>query len=127
MKPRKDLVLLGTLATVLSGCEVPGFCTLEVLPAIEVTVVDDETGAPAAEGVVGLVFDGTYSDSLHLGYRSSTGDWLGLRGAYERPGDYLIVLRKPGYRDWVMSHVRVGEDACHVLTRTVVARLQRAP
>ena len=127
MKPRKDLLLLGTLAAVLSGCEGPGYCTLEAVPGIEVTVVDAETGAPAAEGVDGRVFDENFSESLGPGGYSSTGELLVLAGVHERPGDYVIRLRKPGYRDWVMSHVRVGKDDCHVITRTVVARLERAP
>ena len=123
--------ILCLLPALMAGCDMPGApggaCTADVRPAIEVEVVDAVTGAPAAEGVDGWVFDGSYSDSLRLSRASSTGEWLSLSGAGERPGEYLIRLRKPGYRDWVMSHVRVGEDVCHVITRQVVARLQRAP
>ena len=123
---RATLCLLPAL---LAGCDMPGApgaCTAHVAPAIIVEVLDAETEAPAAEGVEGWVFDGSYSDSLRLSGMTSTYEWLTLSGAPERPGEYLIRLRKPGYQDWVMSHVRVGRDECHVLTRTVVARLQRA-
>jgi hypothetical protein len=95
------------------------------VPAIVVEVIDAETGAPAAQGVDGRVFDGSYSDSLQP-QRSALGVVLSLSGAGERPGTYVIRLRRPGYQDWTMTHVRVTEDACHVRTRLLVARLQRA-
>ncbi|HET9327547.1 MAG TPA: hypothetical protein VFQ05_12305 [Candidatus Eisenbacteria bacterium] len=101
MKPLKDLLLLPALAAVLTSCDLPGApgaCTHDFVPGIVVEVYDAETGARAAEGVDGWVFDGSYSDSLHLDRKSSTGEWLSLSGAGERPGDYVIRLRKPGYR-----------------------------
>ena len=120
------------LMTLLTGCNVPftpagpGGCSTDFVPAVEVEIIDAETGSPAAEGVDGRVFDGAYSDSL-TPKRSAVGGLLSLAGAGERPGLYFIRLRKPGYRDWVMSRVQVGKDECHVITRTVVARLERAP
>jgi hypothetical protein len=48
-----------------------------------------------------------------------------LTGAGEHAGIFRVTVRKPGYRDWVRSGVRVTRDACHVQPTTLTALLQR--
>ena len=50
-------------------------------------------------------------------------DTLILYAAVDRPGTYSVLVRSPGYSDWLRTTVDVTADACHVRTVTLTARL----
>jgi hypothetical protein len=129
------LILVGS-AVLLSGCGATdeGFgCAAVALPAIEVTVVDAQTGAYAAKGAVGTVQDGSFTAPLQVI------GWLGppvpggaqipttLGGPYERAGTYTVRVEKPGYATWERSSVRVTKGPCNVNTVRLQADLQPLP
>ena len=40
--------------------------------------------------------------------------------------NYVVTVRKPGYRDWIQSVVQV-RDTCSLETKRFTARLERSP
>lgn len=50
-------------------------------------------------------------------------DSMPLLGAGERAGIYRVIVRKPGYAEWIGAAI-VTEDECHVRPTTLTARLQ---
>lgn len=104
-----------------TGCALGGEnCTADYRYGLTVVVLDSVTGASATDSAVVTAQDGMYIDTLALSF-----DSLAFVGAGERSGRYAITVVKPGYRDWVRTGVRVGEDGCHVRGVSVEARLQR--
>jgi len=93
-------------------------CTLEARAGINVTVVDDATGAAITNGS-GVAREGTFVEQLQ-----SFGGQLG--GAYEREGTYDVSVTAPGYQTWLREDVTVGADECHVIPVRLTARLVRA-
>lgn len=103
---------------VLGGCgEIFGIsCTSELRFNLVVEVRDSLSGAPAAWGATGIA-------EHQGGTRTELGpaiDSLTLHGSWgqEQAGDYNVTVRKPGHRT-VLVRTEVGENACHVETRTV--------
>lgn len=114
------------------GCvpiEEPLFCSKEVRPGIRVEVRDSLTGEPAACGATLLLQDRKFSEIIEPNSRDcSTSPWDSaewLQGAFERVGVYNVIVRKPGYVDWLESGVVVTKDRCHVRTRKLEAMLTR--
>jgi len=93
-------------------------CTAEARAGINVTVVDDATGA-AITSASGVVREGTFVEQL----QSFGGQ---LSGAYEREGTYDVSVTAPGYQTWLRENVTVGADECHVIPVLLTARLVRA-
>jgi hypothetical protein len=94
-------------------------CTGGVVRAIEVSVFDAQTKAPAADGAVGTVRDGGYMETLRVvGFISSgrpeTSTALTLGGAEERPGTYTVRVETAGYEPWEVTGIRVRKGVCHV-------------
>src|SRR5918993_476422 len=95
-------------------------CTTDFRFGLAVHVKDSSTGAWAASGARLL----TYLQSTPVDTGTSFGtayppgrpdlDSMPLVGAGERPGTYRVIVRKPGYIDWVRTGVRVTSDECHV-------------
>ena len=123
------LFLLGAFS--LSACDavLPPFgCTAEAIPAVEVTILDAATGAPAACDALLVARDGAYVDSV------SVRRWLSLPpgdttdvcriqpapdrlyAAGQRPGTYSLRVEKPGFVPWEQRGVRVRSTPCHVET-----------
>ncbi len=120
MAPRLPLYL----CLLLLACNDPfdGFaCTASIEPAIEVFLVDGQTGMEGLPGVAlmagpfGTVRDGGYVDSLRVA--SFSEDTLhSVWAAPERPGRYDVLVRIGGYGDWRVLGVTVEGGVCHVQT-----------
>jgi hypothetical protein len=118
------LLMMGTLAVVGAGCSdfgAAGGCTTEARPALVVTVADATTGAPIEEATVTVV-DGAYVEELD----PSAGFEGQYSAAHERAGVYDIEISSDGYATLRLEDVEVTEDSCHVRTRELEVRLQRA-
>lgn len=132
MPSARLLLLVPALA--LAGCDAfgPRECTLDVRPAIEVSIRDAATDEYLAGSASGAVTDGAFRDTLRFsrGHSLPGSDgrtvWTALRAADERPGTYRVEVVVPGYDMWVREGVRVRDGDCHVRTVTLDARLQRA-
>ncbi len=117
MAPRLPLYL----CLLLLACNDPLGCTASIEPAIEVFLVDGQTGMEGLPGFAlmsrpfGTVRDGGYVDSLRVAIFSE--DVLySIRAAPERPGRYDVLVRIGGYGDWRALGVTVEGGVCHVQT-----------
>jgi hypothetical protein len=99
------------------------YCPAIARPAIEVDVRDADTGAPAANGASGEVREGTFVEALEV-LPSTSGDALTMVGAWERPGEYTVLVQKPGHRQWTADDVRVTRGLCNVETVKLIANLE---
>lgn len=106
-------------------------CSYQMLPAVAVEISDAQTGRTLAAHAVGILRDGTYTDSLQLHDGSCYGPTEAAPrfrcGAYERSGTYEVQVTHEGYRPWSLSGVAVTKDECHVKTVVVSAKLVPAP
>jgi len=94
-------------------------CTLEVRPALVITLIDDNTEAPI-DGATIQVSDGDFDTTLRQ--FEPGGEY---EGPGERPGTYEINIVREGYQTLNFKEpVSVGEDECHVLTQSFIVRLQ---
>ena len=112
------------LLVALAGCDGPSsVCTMEMRPGLQVTITDSTSGEPRAGAALAIARDGAYADTLDPGV--SNGDVMITRqGAYERQGIYDVVVRAPGYRDWIQQGVMVRSGQCHVSVARLEAKLQ---
>jgi hypothetical protein len=116
-------------------------CAAEVVSAncvdvayvgIALSFEDSSTGAryPFMD-VVAVASEGAFRDTARAA--SITGDphsRTGVGLVIERAGTYDLTVQAAGYTLWTASNVRVREEdnPCrHVITRTIVARLQAMP
>ena len=95
-------------------------CTLEVRPALVITLIDDNTEAPI-DGAVIQVTDGDFSTTLVQFEPGGS-----YEGAGERTGTYNINIVREGYQTLNFKDPVnvVDEDECHVLTQSFIVRLQ---
>lgn len=88
-------------------------------------MTDSVTGAPAAAGVTGVVWNeySTFSLEEDFGVLSAQSTTL---TAWATVGTYRVRLEKAGYQPWTVNGIRVQKDGCERLVRTVHldARLQ---
>ena len=114
-----SLVLTASLA--VGACDGdPVACTEQAVAAIEVSVRDSTSGAPAGRGARIVAKDGAYADTSR-----ATASYDGPYPlALERSGTYTVTVEQQGYRTWSQSGVSVSRDRCHVRTATLTARLQ---
>lgn len=119
------------VAMLLSAVLMLGACDDDMLcpgtrnwPAVTVNVTDSITGAPAVEGAIGVLRDGTYIDTLRASTWNS--DWvpIAMSGAIDRPGRYTVEIYKVGYKDWRREGVEVEEGTCGVKGKLLEAGLQ---
>jgi hypothetical protein len=129
LRPILTLAPLGVVA----GCGWPfasGGCSASLQPAIEVEIRDARTSVPLAGLARGIVRDGAYVDSLmpaaFLSPDDVAGSMISRQAALERPGTYMVLIERVGYRPWVAVGVQVDGSACHVKTRRLQARLMAA-
>ena len=120
MRRRAFAVLPVALAGCVSFGTESSMCTDEARPGLSIEVRDSVSGAGLAEGTLAIARAGAYADTL-------SGVGAHVWGAHERPGTYDVSLSRPGFRTWIVSDVRVEQDACHVITERLVARLQPLP
>ena len=116
------LVLTALLGT---GCDavLPGGCTAEAVPAIEITVVDAETGLGAPDGASGTLSDGTRTDSLFNYGREPNGSEVLVGGG--SAGTYAVRVTNAGYQTWSRDGVRVRGGDCGPQTVRLTAELDR--
>jgi len=110
---------------VVGACDVfdSQVCTAHIAPGITVTITDSVSGEPRAADAVALAREGAFVDTLGpAGFQANV--MVSRQGAYERPGFYDVVVRAPGYADWVQSGVIVRPGDCHVNGVQLTARLQ---
>ncbi|HIF38248.1 MAG TPA: carboxypeptidase regulatory-like domain-containing protein [Gemmatimonadetes bacterium] len=94
----------------------PVMCTKDMRAGIVLTVVDEVTGNPALSGSTITLQDQSYVETLPQG--SSAGAW-------ERKGNYDIIISHPDYLTWLRQNVLVTADECHVHTVEIEAKLKK--
>ena len=106
----------------------PVVCTAEVVPGLYIDITDAATGRPAACGASVVISDGAYvetaTDFCDQAFGPLPPSWM--LGAFERPGEYTIVIKAPGYDDWRQEGVVVTADECHVQQVRIDAELMPA-
>ena len=113
------------LPLVLGACDIfdSQLCTAHIAPGITVTIIDSVSGDPRAAEAVAVAHEGTFADTLGpAGFQGNV--MVSRQGAHERPGTYEVVVRAPGYADWVRRNVFVRPGECHVKAAQLEARLQ---
>ena len=94
--------------------------------AVEVAVLDARSGLPAAAGAVLLLYSPSGS-TTRVDSVVGTRDADVLRGGWDRPGRYTVVVRKADSRPWTRSDV-IAEAGCPSLrTVSLTARLEAVP
>lgn len=116
---RNAILPLFLLTGSLFACEGPfGItCTTEARASFSITVIDAATGASLAPRALVRVRDGAFEETLE-----THGGGI-YTGVYERAGRYDVFVTHPGYAEWRDTDVRVEAGECHVITRTLIARL----
>ena len=94
----------------------PVMCTKEMRAGIVLDIVDELTGNPALSGSTITLQDQSYVETLSQG--SSAGAW-------EREGNYDVIISHPDYLTWLRRNVLVTADECHVHTVEIEARLKK--
>lgn len=113
----------------LLGCSAftdPIVCTLEARPSVSVYVRDSISNQPIASGATLILTDGSFVDSTTVPAGDPAWDPYPVttQRTYERPGRYVVTVRRAGYSNWTRADVVVQRDECHVRTVTLTARLQ---
>jgi hypothetical protein len=118
MRAAKRIRLVPALA-LLAACEEDGtgICPAVVVPALEVTVVDDGSGANVSDAARGWWISGEQSRSLE---GSPLG---GPLLAYGPAGRYALIVQHAGYQTWGRDDIRVVPGECGPQTVQVIARL----
>lgn len=122
---RRTIAGAALLSLTLAGCDVfsPRACDLGIEPAVEVEIVDAESGEPVAQGAKGVIRDGAYVDSLRP-YRSrGDGTVLSLGAGDARSGVYRVEVVRDGYAPWQRDGVRARRGDCGLETAHVRAAL----
>ena len=96
----------------------PVMCTKEMRAGIILNVVDGLSGNPALSGSTITLQDQSYVETFPRG--SSAGAW-------ERKGNYDIIISHTDYLTWLRRNVLVTADECHVQTVKIEAKLQGRP
>jgi len=103
-------------------------CT-SILPfSIVAYVTDSVTGRPAAQGATLVAVDGAFTDSVvgaFSGSDATTRTDLAL--ALQRPGTYIVTVRKPGYASWEQRAVALQFDRCGKPTPQRVFQARLSP
>lgn len=112
---------------VLQGCDVgSSTCESDFEPAVKVTVRDSVTDGLITLGAFGVLEDGSYRDVML--YHTDASNLPSLWGGLGRVGTYTVTVTRDGYVSWQRTGVVVHtQDACHLGTAYMVARLVPAP
>lgn len=94
------------LLTVVSGC-FSSDCDDSANPGIEL-VLKNITGDLIVDGVTVVITDDDYSETLTVDTDFS--------GAYERPGNYSLLITGDQYEPYVKNNIIVWDGDCHVKT-----------
>ena len=133
MNRRRNIFLsLKTVVSVfgLMECEEfaaePIMCTKEMRPSIFITITDKDTGAKVTRSTITLQ-DGDYVETLTTTSTGAGGPANQVSGAWERKGNYDIIVSNPNYLTWLRRNIPVTSDECHVHTVMVTANLSPKP
>jgi hypothetical protein len=113
-------------ALALSSCRNSVTCDAALVPAIQLTARDGQTGAfIGSQTTVIAVRHGAAPDTIvnPANNADSNPIWIGAA-----PGAYDLTVKKIGYADWVQNDIIVQSagDACpHPVTTQLTASLQR--
>src|SRR5689334_19673389 len=118
MQPSLTLAILGCATGAISCSD--AVCAGVGRPAVAVTVLDSVTGLHAANGATLILQCAACFDSA-----VGATDEQVLAGCVDYAGDYTVIVRKAGYRDWVRAGVHV-RSTCSVETENLTARLESA-
>lgn len=116
------IAVLAALVTACGGDEVV-VCTAEARSGLAVTVRDSVSGSPVTNGADVVAREGAYADTARASLIASGVYSL----AVERAGTYEVTVDHPAYRQWRRTGVTVARDECHVLTVSLLARMQPRP
>ena len=93
----------------------PVFCTTELRPGLEITVLDAANNMPIVTGITVVATDNDHTETL-VNF-ANTNIFV---GAFERTGSYTITVSGDGYETFTTdSPIIVDEDICHVLTESM--------
>jgi len=111
------------LLLLTSGCKSPldVVCTAQFVYGVTVTVLDESSGEPIANGATLTIRDSGYVEVVTDSFDGRT-----LSGAGERPGRYTLTVERAGYGAWVRDGVVVLRGECHVTPVSLEARLTAA-
>lgn len=108
------LTFLVTLASTGCGCDA------YALAALDVSITDARTGAPAAGGATVVVVGPAFTDSVMFSAGEGA-DARYYRAWGREAGRYTITVRKSGYEPWTRERVRVREAGpCNRLETVVM-------
>ncbi|ATB29777.1 hypothetical protein [Melittangium boletus] len=112
--------LLLVIATLSSACgSNTSACTLEARASVRIQVVDGQ-GHPQRDARVTFTRDGgPEQQALCNGSQTRQGNCDAWVTGYESPGEYVLTATSADGQRTVTQSVSVGEDACHVQTRSV--------
>jgi hypothetical protein len=100
------VLLAVPLAAGACGVFDPQMCSANVVPGITVLIVDSVSGEPRAAEAVPVARERAFVDTLEPAViRGNV--LISRQGAHERRGIYDVVVRAPGYLDWVRTRVIV--------------------
>jgi hypothetical protein len=94
-------------------------CTEEARAALTVFVKDGKSNLPLADSVVVKAVDGTYTETLQF----FQGNPSSFSGAWERPGNYNVIVERRGYKPSTNNPVVCGKDECHVIPQTLTVSI----
>lgn len=120
------LIVIGLFLLLSVGCDSGGggtICPLVAEPAVVVEVRNANTGKPEAEGAIGILVNGSYTDSMGIHAKNADGIPVSLAGGYERSGIYTVRIEKPGFQTWLKEEVYVERRECGPETEMLLAQL----
>ena len=132
IRRRNIFLSLKTVVSVfgLMGCEEfaaePIMCTKEMRPGIVITITDKDTGTKVTGSTITLQ-DGDYVETLTTTSTGAGGSVNQVSGAWERKGNYDIIVSNPDYLTWLRRNIPISSDECHVQTAIVTAKLSPKP
>jgi hypothetical protein len=109
------LLLLYTTVTFI-GCDESGYpCSAVTVPAIKLTV-KNSAGEYVCDQVTAVVFEDSYRDTLAVASVNELGEVISLQGAYERAGNYSLIITSDVYNTYTDTQIIVRDGQCHVKT-----------
>lgn len=102
-------------------------CTADYRPGFILSPVN-EFGLPVCDSIIAVILDGDYSDTLHnCAGHSQNGVIIfdDMCGAYERPGNYTLMITSDYFKSYVESDILVTDNICHVTTVRMEVSLER--
>lgn len=115
----KKLLLI--LLVICSACNLdeqetldPIFCTDELRPGLEITVLSAVDNAIITSGITVIARDSDYTETL-VNFNETTT----FVGAFERTGTYLLTISGDGFEEFSSTiPIIVDKDICHVITES---------